>query len=179
MELHKAESVKQRQNPLQNHYKETPEDAKITDLAITTGNNLDDPWHGHIKPGSVDHGVEWEFGVHRAVGGYHDAPNPGDILCAALTACLESTIRLIADRMGITLEKLVVEATANVDVRGTLVVDRDVPIGFQSMQCKIDIRANDGSSKEELQKLLTYAEYSCVNLQTLSKGVKIETTINL
>lgn len=174
----KSESVKKRQRPLKDHYKETPGDAKITDRAITTGYDPGDPWHGGIKPGSVDHGVEWKFGVHRAVGGYHDAPNPGDILCAALAACLESTIRLIANRMGITLEKLEVEATANVDVRGTLVVDRDVPVGFQSMQCKVDIRATDVTSKEELQKLLAYAEYSCVNLQTLRKGVKIETAIN-
>ncbi|NBC66603.1 MAG: OsmC family peroxiredoxin [Bacteroidetes bacterium] len=178
MNSQKTESVKKRQQPLQNHYKEKPEDAKITDRAITAGDNLDDPWHGHIKPGSVDHGVKWEFGVHRAVGGYHDAPNPGDILCAALAACLESTIRLIADRMDITLEKLKVEATGNVDVRGTLVVDRDVPVGFQSMQCKVDIQASDTTSKKELQKLLAYAEYSCVNLQTLKKGVEIETSMN-
>jgi len=179
MKSKKAESVRKRQQPLQNHYKEKPGDAKITDRAITTGGELGDPWHGGIKPGSVDHGVEWKFGVHRAVGGYHDAPNPGDILCAALAACLESTIRLIADRMDITLEKLEVEATGNVDVRGTLVVDRDVPVGFQSMQCKVDIQASDATSKQELQKLLAYAEYSCVNLQTLRKGVDIETTINL
>ena len=178
MKSQEAESVKKRQHPLKDHYEETPGDAKITDRAITTGYDLGDPWHGRIKPGSVNHGVEWNFGVHRAVGGYHDAPNPGDILCAALAACLESTIRLIADRMRITLEKLEVEATADVDVRGTLVVDRDVPVGFQSMQCKVDIRATDATSKEELQKLLAYAEYSCVNLQTLRKGVKIETAIN-
>ena len=175
----KSESVKKRQRPLKDNYKETPGDAKITDRAITTGYDLGDPWHGCIKPGSVNHGVKWNFGVHRAVGGYHDAPNPGDILCAALAACLESTIRLIADRMRITLEKLEVEVTADVDVRGTLVVDREVPVGFQSMQCKVDIRATDVTSKEQLQKLLAYAEYSCVNLQTLRKGVKIETHINL
>jgi uncharacterized OsmC-like protein len=179
MKSQKAESVKSRQTPLQNHYKETPEDAMITDRTITVGGNLADPWHGHIKPGSVDHGVEWKFGVHRAVGGYHDAPNPGDILCAALAACLESTIRLVADRMGITLEKLIVEATGNVDVRGTLMVDRNVPVGFQSMKCKVDIRAEEGVTKSEIRKLLKYAEYSCVNLQTLSQGVKIETATTL
>lgn len=179
MKSQKTESVKKRQHPLQNHYREIPEDAKITDKAITTGYDLGDPWHGRIKPGSVDHGVEWKFGVHRAVGGYHDAPNPGDILCAALATCLESTIRLIADRMDITLEKLEVEATGNVDVRGTLVVDRDVPVGFQSMQCKVDIQGADETDKKELKKLVAYAEYSCVNLQTLKNGVEIETAINL
>lgn len=76
----------------------------------------------------------WSFGIHRAVGGYHDAPNPGDILCAALASCLDSTIRIIADRLGITLTSLEVDVTAEVDVRGTLVVNRDIPVGFQAMR---------------------------------------------
>jgi hypothetical protein len=46
------------------------------------------------------------------------------------------------------------------------------------MQCRVDIQATDETSKEELQKLLVHAEYSCVNLQTLSKGVEVETAIN-
>src|SRR5699024_11998841 len=75
-------------------------------------------------------------------------------ICYARAACLESTILLIVGRMGITLEKLEVEAIANVDVRGMLVVERHVPVGFQSMQCKVDIRATDAASKEELQKLM-------------------------
>jgi uncharacterized OsmC-like protein len=179
MSQHENESVRKRQQPLRESYKETPEEALIHDRAITTGYDLDDPWHGTIKAGSEDHGVEWEFGLHRAVGGYHDAPNPGDILCAALGSCLESTIRLIADRMNITLEKLEVEVSANVDVRGTLVVDRSVPVGFQSMQCKVDIKAGQDTDPEKIKKLLSYAEYSCVNLQTLKSGVEVNTNMNL
>jgi len=175
MKSQSAEPVQKRQQPLQEHYKESPEDAMITDRAITTGYDLNDPWHGRIKPGSIDHGVAWKFGVHRAVGGYHDAPNPGDMLCAALATCLDSTIRLIANRMHITLKKLEVEVTANVDVRGTLVVDRDVPVGFQSMQCNVDIRAEDEFDPKKIEKLLRHAEYSCVNLQTLKEGLEIQT----
>ena len=173
------ESVRKRQRPLRENYKETPKEAMIYDRAITTGYDLNDPWHGNIKPGSEDHGVEWKFGVHRAVGGYHDAPNPGDILCAALATCMESTIRLIADRMNITLEKLEVEVSANVDVRGTLVVDRRVPVGFQSMQCEVDIKARQDTDPEKIKKLLSYAEYSCVNLQTLKSGVEVNTNMTL
>ena len=178
MKSQKKESVRKRQQPLQDHYKQIPKDAMITDRAVTIGHELGDSWHGHIKPGSVDHGVEWKFGVHRAVGGYHDAPNPGDMLCAALAACLESTIRLIADRIHITLEKLQVEVTAKVDVRGTLVVERDVSVGFKSMKCNITIEAEDGTEPRQIHKLLKAAEYSCVNLQTLQAGVEIKTKIN-
>jgi uncharacterized OsmC-like protein len=54
------------------------------------------------------------------------------MLCAALAACLDSTIRIIADHLDVTLSSLEVGVTAEVDVRGTLLMDRKVPGGFQN-----------------------------------------------
>ena len=159
---------------MREQYQEAPEAALVTDRAKTTGYDLSDPWHGEVEPGSEDHGERWPQGVHRAVGGFHDAPNPGDILCAALATCLDSTIRLIADRLGVALEKLEVEVTADVDVRGTLVVRRDVPVGFQSMRCHVDIEPAEGTDPKLVKKLLRGSEYSCVNLHTLRNGVPVE-----
>ncbi len=48
---------------------------------------------------------------------------------------MDSTAHIIADRLGITLTLLEVEVTAEVDVRGTLLVDRNVPVDFQTMRC--------------------------------------------
>jgi uncharacterized OsmC-like protein len=42
-------------------------------------------------------GVSQRLGVDAAVGGDHDLPNPGDLLCAALAACADSTVRMVAD----------------------------------------------------------------------------------
>jgi len=171
--------VRERHLPLYGRYQESPEAAMITDRAIATGGVEVDPFHGIVEPGSEDYGVGWEFGIHRAVGGFHDAPNPGDILCAALAACLDSTTRIIADRLDVTLKSLDVEVTADVDVRGTLVVEKDVPVGFQSMACHVDIRAEDGTAPELVETLIEAAEYSCVNLQTLLSGVPVETSIDM
>src|SRR5215510_8891276 len=114
--------VRERQDPLRERYKVAPEEAWIVDRA-RTGRGLDtDPFHGYTVPGSKDYGVEWPFGIHEAVGGYHDMPNPGDILCAALATCMDATIRMIADRLGVVLTSLEVLVEADVDVRGTLVV---------------------------------------------------------
>jgi len=174
-----TDEVRSRQEPLRARYRDTPEAARITDRAVTTGSDLSDPWHGAVKPGSEDHGATWPQGVHRAVGGFHDAPNPGDILCAALATCLDSTIRLIADRLGVTLEKLEVEVTADVDVRGTLVVRRDVLVGFQSMRCHVDMQPAAGTDPKLVKKLLRGAEYSCVNLHTLRNGVPVEANFDV
>jgi organic hydroperoxide reductase OsmC/OhrA len=113
---HEPVDVKDRQMPLYGRYGDAPGEATITDRAKTTGGTETDPFHGAIEPGSQDYGIAWEFGIHSAVGGFHDAPNPGDILCAALAACLDSTIRIVAGRIDVTLEHLAVEVTADVDV---------------------------------------------------------------
>lgn len=169
--------VRERQLPLYDQYEESPAGAEITDRAKTSGGVETDPFHGTVEPGSQDYGVAWEFGIHRAIGGFHDAPNPGDILCAALAACLDSTIRIIAARLGVTLERLEVDVTAEVDVRGTLRVEEDVPVGFQSMRCDVDIRAADGTDPDRVETLIEAAEYSCVNYQTLRSGVPVETSV--
>jgi uncharacterized OsmC-like protein len=126
-------------------------------------------------PGSQPYGVEWRLGLHRAVAGLHDAPNPGDLLCLALAACMDSVIRLAADRHGVTLEQLEVDVTGDVDVRGTLWVAREARVGFQRMRCRIRLKPAPGTDPARLERLLTVAERSCVNLDTLRHGVAIET----
>jgi uncharacterized OsmC-like protein len=151
----------------------------ITDRGRTVAGTAYDPFHGQVVPGSQDYGVQWAFGIHSAVGGYHDGPNPGDLLCAALAACLDSTLRIIAERLGVALRQLAVDVTADVDVRGTLVLDRAVPVGFQRMRCRVSLEPEQGTDPARLQKLLAAAEHSCVNLQTLRAGVPVETSVDV
>src|SRR3990172_11966677 len=147
-------NVRSRQDPLRKRYRESPEEAMITDRAITTGGTEFDPFHGKVVPGSKDHGVVWSLGIHRAVGGDHDLPNPGDLLAAALATCLDSTIRLIADRLGVSLISLSVEVVAAVDVRGCLMVDRSVPLGCQKMRCHVALQAAAGTDPQAVQMLI-------------------------
>jgi uncharacterized OsmC-like protein len=171
----KTVNVRARQNPLRERYKEVPEEALITDQAKTTGGVATDPFHGSVVPGSKEYGIVWPFSIHHAVGGYHDGPNPGDLLCAALAACLDSTIRIIANLLGVILTSLEVDVTADVDVRGRLTVNRTVPVGFQTMRCHVTIQAAEGTNPKLMEKLLAASEYSCVTLQTLRSGVSVET----
>jgi uncharacterized OsmC-like protein len=170
----KLVDVRARQQPLRERYKVATAEAMITDHARTVRGVETDPFHGTIVPGSQDYGIEWPFGIHSAVGGDHDGPNPGDLLCAALATCLDSTIRIIANRLAISLVALEVDVSAQVDTRGTLVVDRTVPVGFQSMRCQVTIQPAEDTDPQLVEKLLAAAEYSCVNLQTLRSGVAVE-----
>jgi len=164
--------AKQRQNPLRELYRTTPREAWIVDGAATIANGAEDPFHCAVAPGT-GHDALWQVGIHRAVGGYHDYPNPGDILCAALASCLHSTLRIIADRLEIPIVSLEVNTRAEVDVRGTLLVDRNVPVGFQSMQCVVCLQPAANTPPEKVRMLLAAAEHSCVVLQSLRNGVQV------
>jgi uncharacterized OsmC-like protein len=167
--------VRARQDPLRERYKIAPEEAMITDRGRTVRGDVGDPVHMWVVPGSQDYGVEWKLGLHRAVAGLHDLPNPGDILCTALAACMDSVVRMIANRHGVVLADLEVDVTGDVDVRGTLWVSRDVRVGFQKMRCTIRVKAVEGTDPELVRRLLIAAEKSCVNLDTLRNGVEVET----
>ena len=77
--------AKQRQDPLRERYRTAADEARIVDGAKTVMNGSEDPFHASVVAGD-EHGASWRVGIHRAVGGYHDLPNPGDILCAALAS---------------------------------------------------------------------------------------------
>ena len=174
MSTHRNSLVQQRQNPLREHYEEVPADARIFDGAQTLNACGGDPFHGSVVPANAG-GQATRFGIHRAVGGDHDLPNPGDLLCSALAACLDSTLRILAEHLDIGLESLQVKVSAEVDVRGCLLVERGVPVGFQHMRCSVRLRPSGEVKADKLQMLLGAAESSCVVLQTLRSGVKVQT----
>ncbi len=45
----------------------------------------------------------------------------------------DNTLRMVANHRGVTLNRLTVEVTGEVDSRGCMAIDRDVPVGFLGM----------------------------------------------
>lgn len=169
--------VAERQAPLRARYRALPAAAMVTDRGITTAVEARDPLHCTVMP-MPETGLGILIGVHRALGGLHDAPTPGDLLCAALAACMDCTLRMVANTLRIELDSLHVEVTADVDVRGALAMDPAVPIGFQSMRCSIDLRAAPGTAPGSLHKLAKVAEQCCIVRQTLVKGVAVDVSFS-
>ena len=171
-------SVCEIQTPLRAQYKSSPETALVTDHARTGASDPRDPFHATVQP-MTGCGVTVPVGVHRAVGGPHDAPTPGDILCAALASCQDSAVRMVANMLGVELEFLEVEVAADADVRGAMALDRQVPVGFQAMRCDVRLRAKEGTSPEVLEKLRVAAERCCVVQQTLRNPPAVQTTFHM
>lgn len=84
------------------------------------------------------------------------------MLCAALAARQDSSVRMVANLLGIKLISLAVQVKATVDVRGAMEMRQDVPVGFQTMTCDIDLKAKEGTPPELLEKLRIAAERCCV-----------------
>jgi uncharacterized OsmC-like protein len=79
---------------------------------------------------------------------------------------------MIASRLEIELFETKIVVTANIDVRGTLIMDKSVPVGFQSMHIAMEIGARNISDKM-IHTLVNATKRSCVVYQTLKKGLPI------
>jgi uncharacterized OsmC-like protein len=167
------ELVVERQEPLRQRYRTAPEEAWIEDRGEATGGVAGDPFHGLVAAGQ-NSGEGWRIGIHRAVGGFHDLPNPGDLLCTALAACFDTTLRIVAARLRVPLDHVRVVVRGEVDVRGTLAVAPEVPVGFQRLRCEVEVTGAEGVSEAALERLLRASERACVVLQTLRRGVPVE-----
>ena len=143
--------MRKRQQPLMQLYVQEPAAAWIHDGACTVDGSHRrlDPVHGQLRIGTSEP-LTAPVSVHSAVGGDHDGPNPGDYLTAAMVGCFDTTLRIIADRLGIVLEELHVTAKAELDVRGTLRVSPDVPVGFQRIRLSVHARPAPGTPAEAL-----------------------------
>ena len=168
--------VYRRQKPLINSYLATPEKAQIVDYARIEGKNFDDPFHTSLILNDETENT-LDVGLHRAIGGLHDIANPGDLLCGALAACFESSLRMIANRIGITITNTNIVAKAYVDVRGTLQIDKDVEVGFQKFSLDVELEVKENTKSTLVNTLIKGAKYSCVVYQTLKKGIPIEVNI--
>jgi uncharacterized OsmC-like protein len=170
--------VRERQAPLRARYHGAPEAATIIKRARTIAGPAGDPLHGQVAP-DPRYGVVWAYGIDRAVGGFHDAPNPGELLCAALAACHDASVRMVADLLGVDLLDLSVEVTGTLDVRGTLELDRTVRVGFQHMTCTTRATVPADTSPRLLEQLEAHARRACVNLDTLRRGVPVAMSTQL
>jgi uncharacterized OsmC-like protein len=176
----RSSEVSDRQAPLRRAYEQEPAEAMIVDRGHTLGRDLADPLRTSVVPGE-EYGVEVEIavGTHRGVGGHHDAPNPGELLCAALAACQDSTIRMVADLLGVQLTSLAVQVEGAVDLRGCLAIDQSVRVGFPSMRSRTQLGVQPGTDPRTVQLLLAAAERSCVVLDTLRHGVDVEAGVEI
>jgi uncharacterized OsmC-like protein len=115
-----------------------------------------------------------EAGLHPATGGDGLLACSGDMLLEALVACAGVTLKAVATALGIPLRGGTISAEGDLDFRGTLGVDNEVPVGFQRIRLSYDLDTD--ASAEQLATLQRLVERYCVVYQTLTNPPEIRVT---
>jgi len=153
--------LQERQAPLKQHYRDDADAAVITLHAAADGSEA--------LSCSVDIGhAIYEAQAHAGVGGEGTAACSGDLLLGALAACSRITCMMCATSAGIPVSSVVVHAEGDLDLRGTLGISRDAPVGFTDIRLRFDIDAPDATERQ-LSMLKRLTEQYCVVMQTLRK----------
>ncbi len=116
-----------------------------------------------------------EAGLHPATGGSGLQVCSGDMLLQALVACAGVTLRAVATALDIVVRNGSVEAEGDLDVRGTLGVSKDAPVGFRAIRLRFLLDTD--ATPEQQATLLKLSERYCVVLQTLRTPAAITATI--
>jgi uncharacterized OsmC-like protein len=161
--------VRALQAPLKERYRAEPDAARITLTARASEGSL--PTACSVDVGRAIQHAE----AHVGVGGPGTGACSGDLLLGALAACAQVTCQLVAASMELPTRNIDVVAEGDVDLRGTLGVDRDAPVGFERIELRFEIDAPEAGD-EQIAKLVERTERYCVVLQTLLTPPTIATT---
>ena len=156
------------QRPLKEQYKNDPNSSRITLRA--RGGQIDTPVACSVDIGRAIYHAE----AHRGVGGAGAGACSGDLLLGALAACAQITCQMVATAMGIPTQRIEVTVDGDLDLRGTLGISKDVPVGFQSIQLRFHIVAPEATA-EQLHGLREKTEQYCVVMQTLTQPPRLQT----
>jgi uncharacterized OsmC-like protein len=170
--------LRQVQAPIKDRYRTDPATALIVTEARSVSSDLSDPRHCAVSPVDFPE-VVIRAGLHPAAGGAGDTPCSGDILAAALAICEESTLRSVAANMGVELASVEVDVKIHWDFRGTMGVDRDVPVGATGIDMRSSVKVKEGVDPDRAKRFLASAERYCSTLQTLRNGVEVKTDFQL
>ena len=155
------------QKPLKDQYRSTPESANITLLAL--GSQTATPLSCSIDIGRAVYQAQ----AHKGVGGAGTAACSGDLLLGALAACAQITCQMVAEAMGIQIERLEVSVRGDLDLRGTLGISKEVPVGFENISVRYKIEAPQ-ATPEQISALKGKAEQYCVVMQTLRQPPEVQ-----
>ena len=154
-----AEELRALQTPIKDRYRDDPDAAVITLRAAGTLDSDGIACRVETGRALVD------AGLHPSTGGTGELACSGDMLLEALAACAGVTLRAVATALEIAVAGGAVHAEGDLDVRGTLGVDREAPVGFRDIRLRFDLDTD--ADDEQLASLLKLTERYCVVLQTI------------
>jgi len=164
-----AAELRATQAPIKERYKSDPRAAMIK---LTARGSIDDEGIAC----KVETGRALAVaGLHPATGGSGLELCSGDMLLEALVACAGVTLKSVATAIEVPLRKGAVPAEGDLDVRGTLGIDKEAPVGFAEIRLKFEV--DTPAPQDKLDLLLKLTERYCVVYLTIWNGPKVSVSI--
>lgn len=133
-------------------------------------------WQGQTRSRSTVHGYELagqqiargfriEADEPHELLGRNEAPNPQELLMAAVNACMTVGYVAGASLRGIELSHLSIETTGQLDLRGFLGLDDEVPPGYEHVDYTVRIAGNGTPAQfEEIHQTVMKTSPNYFNL---------------
>ena len=155
------------QKPLKDRYRADPSASRITLKA--EGSQTGTPISCSVDIGRAVYAAE----AHTGVGGAGTAACSGDLLLGAIAACAQVTCQMVSTAMGVPVKSIRVAVEGDMDLRGTLGMSKEVPVGFEAIRVHFDIDAPE-ATEDQVRALREKTEQYCVVMQTLTTPPRLE-----
>ena len=158
--------LRARQAPLKQRYRDDPASARTAVAATADWRDPGitatvDGWLGPVRAG-----------LHTATGGDGTDACSADMLLQALLGCAGVTLRSVATAMRLELRDVRLRADAAYDARGTLGLDREVPVGVQDVVVTVHVATD--ADDAALARLAELTERYCVVAQSLRTAPRFD-----
>ena len=140
-------------------------------------------WKGQTKSRSAV--TSYTIGgreVHRAFGidadepfellGRNTAPNPQELLMAALNACITVGYVACAASKGVRLEKLEIETEGELDLRGFLGIDASVRPGYDAIHYAVRIKGD--ATPQQFQEIHETVMKTSPNYFNITRPIRLD-----
>jgi len=103
--------------------------------------------------------------------GENTAANPQEILMAAMNSCVLNTYVIAAAMKGVRLEKVAIETTGELDLRGFLGLDKTIKPGYEEL--KYTVRIKGDAPKEKFDEIHQLVKSTSPNYWNMANAIKL------
>ncbi|MCA9193785.1 MAG: OsmC family protein [Planctomycetales bacterium] len=160
-----AQQLKAIQAPIKERFRLTPAAAQCTFVS-----------QAEVQAGSLSANLSTQgrrivAGLHPLAGGDGSQACAADMLVESVAACAGVTLAAVATALGVAYKRARIEVSGSLDFRGTMGVDRSLPVGFSVID--LHFIFDSDAETERLDKLLELTERYCVVLQSLNPNLGV------
>jgi len=107
--------------------------------------------------------------------GQNSAPNPQEMLMTALNACIMVGYVAGAAMKGIRLDKVEIETSGELDLRGFLGIDASVPPGYEAIRYTVTMKGN--GSEADFQEIHETVMKTSPNYFNIARPIRIDSRL--